>query len=45
MKKSVAILLFVGLLATAGTMMAGGKNDGEDIVKTLIARIGYLQKK
>lgn len=41
---AVVALLFVSLLVTAGTTMAGGKNDGEDIVKTLLSRTDSLQK-
>lgn len=41
---AVVALLFVSLLATAGTTMAGGKNGGGDIVKTLLARTDSLQK-
>lgn len=41
---AVVALLFVILLATAGTTMAGGKNGGDDIVKTLLARTDSLQK-
>lgn len=46
MRKGVVVvaLLFVSLLATAGTTLAVEKNNGEDIVKTLITRIGSLQK-
>lgn len=40
----VVALLFVVLLATAGTTMAGGKKDGDKIVKTLITRIDSLEK-
>lgn len=41
---AVVALLFLSLLATVSTMMAGGKKDGENIVKTLIPRIDALQK-
>lgn len=41
---AVVALLFVSLLVTAGTTMACGKNDGEDIVKTLLSRTDSLQK-
>lgn len=41
---AVVALLFVSLLMTAGTTMAGEKKDGNDIVKTLVTRIDALQK-
>lgn len=46
MRKGVVAvaLLFVTLLATAGTTTAGEKNNGEDIVKTLLTRTDSLQK-
>lgn len=46
MRKGVVVvaLLFVSLLATAGTTAAVEKNNGENIVKTLITRIDAFQK-